>query len=92
VVQEIPLSELELLTVGDVAALKGKAVRTVQKWILAGAIPVFVVGTGKRTVYLLRESDVKEFNPPPMGRPKAKPEKPKVNKIAAGRGRMKKGS
>jgi hypothetical protein len=91
VIQEIPLSELELLTVGDVAALKGKAVRTVQKWILDGAIPVFVVGTGKRTVYLLRESDVKAFNPPPMGRPKAKATA-KANKIAAGRGRMKKGS
>jgi hypothetical protein len=76
---EIPLSEYGLMTVDEAAAARGWVVRTVQKWITDGLLPVVCAGHGKRGVYLLREKDVKAFTPPPRGRPaKEKPEeKPK---------------
>jgi hypothetical protein len=52
-------------------------VRSVQRWIEAGLIPVLAAGPPGRRVYLLREADVKVFNPPPMGRPQTRqPGKP----------------
>lgn len=66
---EIPLSSLGLLTVAEAADLKGWQVRTLQRWIQDGRIPVVVVGGGMRTVYLLRRKDVNRFKEPDRGRP-----------------------
>lgn len=73
-VQAIPLEESGLATVEDVAASYETAVRTVQRWIEDGRFPVHVVGSGKRTVYLIRLKDLKGFEKPPRGRPVEKTE------------------
>jgi hypothetical protein len=84
---EIPAAEFGLVDVADAAAKHRVTVRSVQRWIEAGLIPVLAAGPKGRRVYLLRESDVKAFNPPPMGRrPKPKPEK----KPAAKKGKSRK--
>jgi predicted site-specific integrase-resolvase len=69
-ISEIPLSDYGLVTVDDAAQRRGWVVRTVQKWIMDGLLPVVCAGKGKRGVYLLREEDVTAFTPPARGRPK----------------------
>lgn len=66
---EIPLSRFGLQTVAEAAEEKGVKVRTVQKWIEKGLLPVIVVGTGRNAKFLLARRDVQKFNPRPAGRP-----------------------
>jgi excisionase family DNA binding protein len=68
-VVEIPLAKVGLMTVVEAAGRLGRSARGVQKLILDGHLPAVVAGAGRRAVYLVRESDVKAFTPPPMGRP-----------------------
>lgn len=70
---EIPLSAFGLMTVEEACAARSWVPRTVQKWLTDGKLPAVRIGAGKRTVYLLRVTDVNSFTPPPMGRPKASP-------------------
>ena len=73
-ISEIPRAELGLMTVSEAAELRGWVVRTVQKWIADGLLPVVCAGDGRRGVYLLRVKDVKTFTPPTRGpKPKDKP-------------------
>jgi len=69
-VDEVPLSEFGLVSVEDFAKKCKRDVRAVQRWIADGAIPAVVVGSGNRTTFLLRKSDVQRFTPPPRGRPR----------------------
>lgn len=66
---EFTLASLGLVTAQEWAAQLGRPLRTVQRWIQDARIPAIVVGTGHRTVYLLRLEDVAGFTPPPRGRP-----------------------
>lgn len=68
-ISEVRRSDYGLMTVEEAAARRGWAVRTVQKWILDGLLPVVCAGHGKRGVYLLRQKDVDGFEPPARGRP-----------------------
>ena len=68
-VVEIPLKRMGLLTIQEVAAMHGRGVRVVQRWIADGRIPAVVVGSGNRTVFLVRVEDAKKFTAPPNGRP-----------------------
>jgi len=65
----IPLTDLGLMTIADVAARFGVSPRAVQLWINDGLLPVVVVGNGERRHFLLRSYDVSQFVRPPRGRP-----------------------
>lgn len=65
--REIPLSEFWLVTVAEVAAARGWAPKTVQNWVNAGLLPAVVIGAGRSARFLLRQTDVDAFTPPPRG-------------------------
>jgi predicted site-specific integrase-resolvase len=67
---EIPLSDVGLLNLQDVAARLQCSLSAVQKWTAAGLLPVVVAGSGPKRTFLVREKDLKNFKRPPRGRPK----------------------
>lgn len=67
---EIPLSEVGLLTLPEVADRLQCSLSAVQKWTAAGLIPVVVVGGDIRRTFLVREKDLKGFKRPARGRPR----------------------
>ena len=70
----IPLRKMGLRTIEEFAAIHGRGVRAVQRWIADGQIPAVVLGSGNRTLYLVRAEDATGFVPPVNGRPmKPKP-------------------
>jgi hypothetical protein len=68
-VVEIPREGTGWLAVEDAAEHHGCDARAVQRWIAAGLLPALVIGSGNRTVYLLRRRDVVAFRRPARGRP-----------------------
>jgi hypothetical protein len=68
-VVQIPLADSGLLSVEAVAARHGCTPRAVQRWVADGLLPAHVIGSGNRTVYLIRARDLKRFAPPARGRP-----------------------
>lgn len=48
----------DLLTVGQVAELLGKAPRTILHRIAVGQLPATKLGTGKTSAYVIRRADV----------------------------------
>jgi len=61
-------SQLELLSVDEVAAIEGVAISTVTRWCRDGVIPhAFKMGGGRRGVWVIPKSALKEFERPIPG-------------------------
>lgn len=67
---EIPLSDVGLLNLKDVADRLQCSLSAVQKWTAAGLLPVVVAGSGPKRTFLVREKDLKNFKRPTLGRPR----------------------
>jgi hypothetical protein len=70
------------LTVTQVAGRLGVAAITVRKWCARGLFPrAYMHETPLGALWMIPERDLKEFQPPRMGRPpKAKAEEPPAKK------------
>lgn len=70
-VYKIPLNNLGVVTVEEMAAYHQRSVRLVQRWITEGRVPAFVIGSGGRTIYLIPVKEMKLFKPDSKRGPKA---------------------